>query len=311
MTTEVCLCDLGLGNTGIPQGVKPPKQLSYLIMVSTYDGLGNLNRIDCADTLDQAYLDARFNDPDPLKRWYPVKDLKLVDRPKADPLTRDLGDGSIEFVRDGVRSFTAEIPSGTATYLKSLVGARCQSVSFFEVDICENLTGNGREKGYLYPIKLSDQSLNAFLLLANDSQNQSISLNFQYDITEYDHLRAFITDRSITGSLTPIDVNGLIDVQVFSFDDIQATSIDVTLKYFYGDHCDPLPYKVAEQTDFTLYNKTTASAVALTGFVVLDASEGKYQIQFGAQTGGDKVCLSISPADKSGFEMLETEFTAV
>lgn len=311
MANEICLCDQGIGNTGLPQGVKAPKQLSYLIMVSTLDGDGNKNKIECTDTIDQAYIDARLNEVDPLKRWYPITGLKLVDRPKSDPITRDLGDGSTEFVRDGVRSFTGEIPGGTAKFLSKLIGARCQSVSFYEVDICENLIGNGRSSDALFPFKLADQSLNAFLILANNDQNQSISLNFQYDINEVDHLRAFITDRSITGSLNPEDVKGLIDVNVESFDAINADNIDVTLSFDYGDHCDKLPYKVAQASDFTLYNKTTAASVAVAGLTVIDASEGKYNIQFAAQTAADKVDLSISPADKAGFEMQPTEFTAV
>ena len=309
---EICLCDQGIGNTGLPQGVKAPKQLSYLIMMATLDGDGNKNQIPCTDTIDQAYLDQKFKEEaDPLKRWFPITGLKLVDRPKTDPITRDLGDGAVEFVRDGVRSFTGEIPSGTATFLGKLIGARCQSVSFFEVDICENLSGNGRDPLALIPFRLADQSLNAFLMLANNTQNQSISLNFQYDINEKDHLRSFITDRSITGSLNSDDVNGIIDVNVESFDAIVATSVDVTLSFDYGDHCDKMAYKIAEQTDFTVYNKTAAASVALTGFTIIDASEGKYTLEFAAQTAADLVDVSISPANKSGYEMQTTEFVAV
>lgn len=311
MSMELCMCDTGLGNTGLPNGVKPFGKLSYIIAMRTYADDGTLNTIDLSTTFDQAYLDGKINEDDASKRWYPIKDLKFVDRPKSESVFADLGDGTQEFVREGVRSFSAQIPQGTATFLGKLIGARCQEISFFEVDVCNNLAGNIRKvdsDNVLVPFKLGNNTLDVILNLATDERKQYIMLNFQYDINERDQLRGFITDASITASLTPNDVNGLIDVKA-ELGTITATTIPVTLTFDYGDVKSPLPYQVAEQSDFYLYNTTADAQVLLSGFTVTDSSLGQYVLEFAAQTTSDVGYLEIRPSDKNGYEMARVSVT--
>ena len=309
MILDVCKCDAGIGNTGLPQGVKAFAQLLYFIITPTFDEDGVANFIDCTVPFDQAFLDGKLNEDDPTKRWYVVKNPKNVERAKTDPVTRDFGDGSKEFVRDGVRSFATELPGGTATFLGKLLQGKCQSHSFYEVDTCFNLGGNGRDATKLFPYLIGPDTINHFLLLANDTQNQSISINMDYDISEKDELRAFITEKSITADLTPRNVNSLIDVNLVEDAGTPPTltTIDFNASFDYGDHCDKLPLLTLLPAELTLLNVDDALPVVVISIDDTDADNGNYQATFAIQDAAETIRMSILPSDKNGFEAQEVD----
>jgi len=305
---ELCKCNLGIGNTGIPQGVKAFAQLLYIIIVPTFDEDGNLNFIDCAVPFTQLFLDGKLNQDDPTKRWYVVKNLKNIDRPKTDPVTKEYDDGSINFIRDGVRSFTALIPGGTAVFLGKLLQGKCNSHSFYEVDICLNVGGNGRDKTKLYPYLMGQDTINHFLMLAKGDTNQEISVNFQYDIQEKDELRRFITDRSITADLTPINVNSLVDVNIVPTNP-STTTVDVLATYDYGDHCDPDPYVVGSlPTDWLVKNLDTPATIPVISVDDTDADNGNYELTYAIQPSND-MTVEIIPSANNGFEGAPAPYT--
>ena len=104
-----CKCDVGLGNTGLPNCQPIVSVAKKLIVVPTYNDAGSKNGILLTDTLDQAYWDARVNDADASQRWFPLAAMENITHERAESIVETAGSGKLAFIREGVKSFSGEM----------------------------------------------------------------------------------------------------------------------------------------------------------------------------------------------------------
>ena len=110
MSLEICDCsNITLGDIGRPGCKVSWKVLSGMIFMFTKDSDGNRNKIDIADTLDQAYLDAKINHVDPTKRWYLTGQLYTIEGERAESNKFEASNGDLFKLSQGVRNRKAEV----------------------------------------------------------------------------------------------------------------------------------------------------------------------------------------------------------
>jgi len=111
----------------------------------------------------------------------------------------------------------------------------------------------------------------------------------------------------IGASETSIDVKdlqGLQDVTAAAATSIAVTGFVTSLTGSYGTAVNPNTIKGLLAADFTLYNETTTSSVAIT--TVTETPDGTYTFVFGAETSADVLTLALV---KDGFEMTDLSIT--
>jgi hypothetical protein len=292
----------GFGNTGFYQNCDSNfKVMRGLFIVSTLDGDGVKNKIPAGTLIDAAYLTARLNDADPLKRWYPIPELENVVEDRADPTIFTNPSGAKEFVKDGVKDFGAELRRRGAEFKGQIEACDCNQLSFFAVDVDGRLRGLIEDKTDgspdFFPIPIQPGSFFSKLVAATEENPEHLMFNFQYEITVKDSLL-----RIYPGSLTTADLlaaRGLFDV-FGEASSISTTDFTMSLRTIYTDGDKYRPTGLVAG-DMTLYNVTNSAAVAIAS--VTEDSPGVYDVNFAAQTSGDVLRLTIT---KNGFD-----FTAV
>lgn len=297
----LCTCDFGLGNSGTPNCFPIGNVTNNLIIVPTYDSTGARNFIDTTATLDSTYFTARINDADTSKRWYPLPAMKNVEDVRAEAITESFNDGTTVKIQQGARTFTGMMIKQSPVLVGKIANYACTKISAFVIDIDGNIIGNGEEAGKLYPIEVDNESWDVIFMKATDTTVSKIQLNYTYDRNEDDgNLRMILASEM---SQDVRDLVGLLDVNVVA-DTITTTTFNLTATFDYGSQVTPLPFEGAVLADFTLYNETTTSSIAITS--VTEGAAGVYAFVYPAQTSADVMTLSLS---KNGFEMADYTIT--
>jgi hypothetical protein len=303
--SEVCNCSVVLGNTGLPNCVPIQDVAKRLILVPTFASDGTINEYATTTTFNQVFFDARINDADPSKRWYPTPDIENIEDVRADAIFETLNNGKNIFIQQGARTFTGIIVKGSAEFLGQLEKNGCTKFSAFVVDKNGNLIGNGVTKtGYIRPIKIDNNTWYPRLQKKTDTESQKVQLNFEWDIIEKDSNIRMISAVDI--SIDLFDLKGLVDVLSDGISSITTTGFTAKLKTLYGTLKAPVVVKGLVLADFDLYNKTTSSAIVITS--VTETPDGTYAFVFPAQSSADVLELSI---DKDGFDSTLLEATAI
>lgn len=291
-----CNCNTGLANTGRPGCVPIFSVISSAIMVQMIAQDGTPNRIDLSAPLP--VWATLINNADTSKRWYPLPSFENVELPKADTQFEEASSGRMAYLRTGKRSFTGELwaEDSTPTFLGKMQTMRCVDFGIYLVDVNGNLIGSEVD-GYLYPITVDNSSWDPKFMYATDSTVQKIALGFDIE-------RLF--DESTLYMITPEEagilftsLRGLIDVNFTAISSAPTfDSVTFTAKLSYGTALNKLPYSGAlGLTDWTVYNNTTAAAVAVTS-VVETPGTGIYTVGFAAQAAADVLTVSVA---KTGF----------
>lgn len=251
MSLCVSDCSLKSANTGVPTGASPFGVPVSMFVVPLFAEDGTENQIDCSvDTLDQATIDAFINQADKTKRWYPIIGLENVESAKADNITETFNSGNLAIISEGVRNFTALLPSKTNEYLGQIKNLACGNIGVYLIDSCGNLLGNHRVDGYLKPMKVAQNTWSGILAWATDTTGQNITLTFNFDKTERDEQLKMIVASSITADLSNID--GLKDVSwIDSSSDIGSQSATASASTIYGGCQSPILVESFVLGDFT------------------------------------------------------------
>jgi hypothetical protein len=272
-----------------------------MVPLTADDGTANVINIS-SYTGSQAEWDARTENLDRSKRYYPLPEFKNVEDVKGDTIFESFNDTSNLFVQEGTRTYTGILPNQAPTLLGNLKDAKCTKFGLFIIDDCGNLIGNISSDGLsLEPVPVDQNTWNPILIKSTDTTVQKIQLSFEFSrLTKDEDLRII---KSTDSEIALLDLEGLVDLEA-AFDTIIATGANAVVNYDRGEAA-----KVAftgAETFYTLYNATGLATVALTSDT--ETSPGTYALVFGAQTAGDILQLSII---KDGFELYKAEFTAV
>jgi len=298
----LCDCNLTLANTGANKctpifgvGVIP-------IIVPLVAADGTDNQIDLTSyTGSQAEWDALTQNPDRTKRWYPLPKVKNVENLRGDAVFESFDDGSNEFVRQGTRTYQAELTGKKTQILGNLESAGCTDIGIVFVDDCKQLIAN-KDGDFANPIPVDGNTWQVTLILPTGSTVSKLQLNFEFDSLAKD------SDLGILeASASIIDLStlkGLSDM-AYTFGAITATDAKVTLTTKTLSMIG-VPIEGITQPDWSAFNVTDNSIVAIP--TSAEGVGGEYTVDFSAQTAGDIIQLS---AIYAGCELYKAEFTAV
>lgn len=289
--TTVCSCNLGLRNSKHP-GCEPLMGVAHtLIFVPTFTSAGVKNGINLASAdLDSAYFSALTANSDSALRWRPVntgKRMQEVDINRTESKYKQYASGDSFFIQSGEKTFKAILPAAGTGFVKFLDSARCEKVSVFIVDRGGNLIGNKGTSGFLYPFKISDQSIDSYVTHPKDNEIQEVHLRFDFDSTEEDGDIGMIEASEMSADVRQLE--GLYDAYgVFS--SITATGLVVDIRTHYGSAKNPNRVTGMVDTDFDLINRATAGAVSITSVTESTVTPGVYTFVF-ASTAAAKLKL--------------------
>jgi hypothetical protein len=297
-----CNCDITLNNTGTPSctpimgvGVKP-----IMVPLTADDGTANVITIS-SYTGSQAEWDARTENLDRSKRYYPLPEFKNVEDIKGDTIFESFNDTSNLFVQEGTRTYTGILPNQAPTLLGNLKDAKCTKFGLFIIDDCGNLIGNISSDGLsLEPVPVDQNTWNPILIKSTDTTVQKIQLSFEFSrLTKDEDLRII---KSTDSQIALLDLEGLVDLEA-SFANEATTGVEATVSYDRGEAA-KVAFTGVLFTEWTLFNKDTQLAVTvLTG---PESPAGTYTLTWAAEPSGDVLQLSLI---KDGFELYKAEFT--
>lgn len=296
MATQFCTCDGVTLNTGLGNKNSVINDGTKLILVFTRADDGTFNEISPDDVIDEAYVTDKLTNADPSKRWYPVGDFRNVTDERADPTTETYSDGSAAITVQGVRTFTGWLVGAPASYAVALDSWKCASFGIFTIDDCGSITGSIASNGALRPIKVNPDSFDVTNYnKGSDTLKAKQVVSFQFSQQEKDKALRVIPSSQIDTDLT--EIIGLYNVFA-SISNVADTgcTIDLTIE---DGTLSGLPVTGFTDSDFTFFNVTQNSAIALTS--ATEAPEGTYTIVYSAPvTSGDVIRVS---ALKDNFEL--------
>ena len=300
----MCTCNAGIPNVGSPTCIQLLGVAVKGYYQSTYDKDGNINGLTEAD-LTPAGLTALLNDPDPLKRLYPIGpnyDMVEVTDVKEDDTDNTATGGQFTGSIEGLRTFTADIIGANNILAGQIESAKCFPVSVYFLDKTKNLIGSCWEgvEGKLNGLRVNKNTWKARYVKPIDGQLQKVAWSFTYDEDEADANISYFNASDITANFAT--ANGLLDVDA-TYTDSTVNGFTMTLDFFYGDKLNKVPYTGIETADVTLFNVTDSLAVGVTSVTESATVDGEYAVIYDAvQDSADVIQPTITKngADFSG-----------
>lgn len=291
-----CKCNVGLGNTGVPNCQPIATVARKLIMVPIYKDDGTKNYFEPGvDALDQAWFDAKVNAADSSERWFPLPQMENITQERAESIFETAPSGVTAKIREGAKSFSGEVWKQSPTFLGKLKEAACIAFGVYVVDNDENIIGYEPDAdGKVYPIAVDYNSFDPRLVDATDALVQKILVAFNFSDSMRDEYLAMITEDDYT--FDAINAKGLLDVTA-AYSNITLTGFTATLSTAYGSVASPVKVKGLVAGDFTLFNVNDSLAVTIVS--ATESADGVYDITYAAQDAGE--VLRLTPS-KNGFD---------
>lgn len=305
MANQLCECNIGILNSGLPNCVRTQKAIRKSIFVQMVSNGGVTMSIDPATVLNKAWMDALVNHSDKSLRFYPTPQMKNVDTTKTDPVMESFEDASSFFIRDGVSTFSGIFANCPPMFKAKLESMRCVSnTGKFDIDLEGNLIGlTNNIDGKLYPIPVNVQSVVAKVVNANDKATQQIL--FTYEIPSWVNDADFrMISASAFTNFTPLDISGLLDANVV-FSAIGAGTVTATITVPSASMDEPIAVEGLVIGDFIssvtavalrIRNVTGAADVVVTG--VTEPTPGAYVLTYALVAAQTVIVL----AKKNGFD---------
>lgn len=296
-----CACSGTLQNTGLGSKNSIIADGTKLIAVQVKADDGSFNEIPEGTVIDSTFIDGLVNNTDQSKKWFPIGDFRNVTDTRADPVTEAFSDGSTSITQQGLRTFVGWLIAYPSSYLNSLNSFKCTNFGVYAVDDCGGLIGKKASNGALRPIRVNNDSWYADYTKASDTEVAKIPLQFEFDQREQDKdLRVITKEQMVDVDLTELE--GLVNV-VATISGPSGTGFTAKLITEDGT-LSGLKVIGWVDSDFTVFNTTTNSAVVITS--VTEAPEGTYTFVIPAQTSLDVLRLT---GTKAGFDLPATTFT--
>lgn len=302
---EFCACSGSLLDTGTPDKQRVVASGVKLIAMRLKADDGTFNQILASDTIDAAYVEAKINEEDESKRWYPIGEFENQEDVRADAATETLTSGANIVTQQGVRSYTGWLINFAPIYLKTLRSFKCAKFGVLIIDGCGSITGSISNDGLaLRPVKVNQNSWNPTYIKQTPTVSAKVQLAFEFSQLEKDEDLRVISEDEVTADL--LEVEGLLPIKgTISAPTTTGFVAALTLGFdlFLNSAKEVIPAWLA--ADFALLNKTTNTAVVVTS--VTEVPEGTYTFVIPAQTAGDVLELSNvkTTAQKAGFSLKE------
>lgn len=305
---EFCACNGSILNTGTPSKQRVVASGVKLIAVRMKADDGTLNQILATDVIDQAYLDARLNDEDESKRWYPIGDFRNQEDVRADAVTETFNDGGSVITQQGVRTYLGWLVNFAPKYVETIKSLRCFEFGIFAIDTCGALTGSMNKAGTaLNPIRVNRSSWNPTYIKATPTVSAKVQLAFEFSQLERDEYLRVIAEDELTADM--LAAEGLLPLKATISGEAQTgfvAALKVDYDIFLDAEKEVVPGWV--DSDFALLNVTDNASIAITS--VTESPEGTYTFVIPSQDSADVLRLTNvkTSGTKPGF-YLEQEIT--
>jgi len=297
----VCECSVTLKNSGT-LGCMPIQDVARrLIIVPIYDSSNALNRIDTSSIPTNTQILALINNSDDKARFYPLPLMENVTNERADPIIQSFPSGKNIKVRDGEKTFTGQLLLLGADYAGQIEGYGCAEVGAYIVDAQGNLIGDKSVTGYLSPIRIDKATWDVRTVDTKDQEVAYIQLGFQWKSSVKDSDIGMLMYSDFASDVDWLDYNGLIDLYGTGGASSAATDLSITITTLFGSVANPkvvtnLDTATDGSGDFTLYNVTTTSTLAMGTDVtaIVEDPAGTYTFTLANQTSSDVVSVRIA-----------------
>lgn len=288
----VCSCSTEPGNTGRPNCKTLAKTASMIIVVKKFANDGTQNRILLADTLNQAYFDARFQEADPSKRWYPINELESVLSERGEAIVQTYDSGTIKKIQDAQKNFTSIVPEVEYAYFGKVKQNECLDIGIYIVDIDSQLKGQLSSDGLnLDLMNIANGSWDARYIEPTDTKVAEMMVNFQFDKSVKDEDLRLITPDEMD-NVDLLQSTGLKDVNgVFTSPTVTTVTAALTLDY--SSPITPLTVDNLVFGDFIVRNTVTLATFAVSA--APEAPLGTYAIVYATAPSGTYQ-LEVPPA---------------
>ncbi len=298
---EFCACNDSILNTGTPNKQRVVASGVKLIAVRMKADDGTLNQILATDTIDQAYVDAKINEEDESKRWYPIGIFNNEEDVRADPVTETFSDGESAITQQGIRTYTGWLVNYAPFYVGQLESFKCFEFGLFIIDSCGSLTGSVSTDGTaLRPIRVNQNNWEPRYIKATPTVSAKIQLAFEFSQLEKDKSLRVISEDEATADL--LNAEGLLPIAA-AISGEAATGFVAALTIGFDIFLDASKEVVPGwvQADFALRNLNDNSSIAITS--VTEAPDGTYTFVIPSQTSGHVLELTNvkTSGQKPGF----------
>lgn len=317
MDNQLCACDTGLKNSGLPNCEIIMKAARKFAFTPNKSFAGVVNRINPADTLDQAWITALLNNTDKSERIYPSPELKNITFPKDAPQMETFKDKSSNFVSENVRKVMALLPEAPPRFKANFESIRCNSdTRFYIIDKYGNLIGmrSVDNDGYLYPIPMNVKSVVAGYKFADDENSSQIELQFEIPTWVDDSLFCMISAAKFT-DFNMQTISGLLDADV-TFSNIASGSVTASIFVENNTLDNPTEVEGLVTADFISSVTSTAAKIRNTTddadvtVVAAESSAGDYDLTF--TLAAAKVVVVFAELDGIDFSLMKSRnFTTV
>lgn len=291
--STLCACDYTLSNSGTGKCPSIAKGTRLLIGMNLYKKDGSKNSIPLATLQDKALMQSLIEDAIRENRIYPLPKMVNVENLRADAVTQEFNDGSLAFIRKGIKSFTGYFKQVGYRYSGSLDENRNVEHGYIAVDEDGNFIFKyeSSDPNNAYPIDIDRESYHVDLLehvTGSEIQLSKIMFNWSVDVKDGD-LRVV----KKPASYNPLtELKGLLDT-VAVFTGISTTTVTATLT-----DVNDCPISGLVQADFSIAEiSPVPGAVSISS--VTESADGVYDIVFVAETSGDELALTI---DQTGYD---------
>lgn len=302
MANELCVCDFTLNNSGTPNCPSIAKGAKMLLALNIYKKDGSKNSIPLATLSDKAAMQLLIEEAIRENRLYPLPTMVDVEETRAEAVTQEFSDQSVEFIKKGVKSFVGNMKRVGYQYTGKIDAFRDVEHGYIVIDEDGNFIFlyDSSDATNAYPIPVSQGSFNVDLMPhveGTSIQLSKIQFNWLGTVKDGD-LR---TLKAPTSYNPLTDLRGLVDTSA-AYSAITTTSFTATLTDEYG--CAISGLLVG---DFALAETSpTPGAIVITS--VTESSDGVYEFVIPAQTSADVLALTPS---KTGFDFANVTATAI
>lgn len=290
------VCATTFNNSGTINCAPVMQDARKLIFVPTFAADGTRNKISNTAIFTQVTMQALIDQADPTKRWYPTPELENVKSERAASTFETGSTGRRYKAKPGIRSYSFDVMNQWGLYQAVFESFACADMSVYIVDAFGQLIGMNQETddGYMYPIRISKDSLEAILVMPEPDKAVKISVSFEFDIREKDSLIRMFEYTSTVMTANPLDAEGLNTVYA-EYSNISTGGYTVKLYALHSGVMKKVAitgllvtdfYNVRGGTASKAYNVTDSSIIALTSVTESSTVPGEYAVVFGAQVSG-------------------------
>ena len=303
-----CGCDGVIRDSGVPNSQLKIQDGTAIIVVPLYADDGTENKILRSDTLNQAFFQAKVNEPDPSKRWYPIGNFTNVTNERGESNFETFSDGSRARTFKPPRTMTGWLLGYNPVYAAMIESLRCVKVGVYLIDDCGQPTGIYCEDAAgvaandaLLPIAVNESSVDSLVILQSDAAAGKVQMSFDFSqLVKDENLRMLTAAEA--GNANLLNLVKLIPTNT-TISLVAVTGFDAAIALDY-DKWTAQAITGLVLADFYLYNETTASVITITS--VTESPAGTYGFVIPSQTSADVLTLSQSAATTKPFRVTAT-----